>query len=180
MISKQNKDLIWILIYTKPQHEKRASENLRKQGFNTFLPLISPANKNGNSAQPVPVFPRYLFVQINLALGNWSTIQSSYGVNKIVMFSEKLTSIPEQIIESIQNKLDKTGVFKEMVSFVDYEKGDAVSIKNGRFEGIDAVFLSKKSKDRVSLLLKLLNTSVLADLDESSIGKKEVTKRFKF
>ena len=180
LISEQNKDLIWILIYTKPKHEKRANESLRKQGFKTFLPLISPTNKIGNSTEPVPVFPQYLFAQINSELGNWTKIRSSYGVNKIVMFSRKFTPIPEEIIESIKNKLDETESYKENVSFVDHKKGDTVSITNGRFEGIDAIFLSKKSKDRVLLLLKLLNTSVEADLHKSSIGNKEVVIGFKF
>ena len=110
---------------------------------------------------------------------NWTSIKSSYGVSSIVMFSEKFTSIPNNIIELIQDKLDKSGIYKENVSIVDYQKGDPVSIKEGRFAGIDAIFLSKKSKDRVRLLLKLLNSSVITEISTSDIGNKEVVKNFK-
>ena len=64
----------------------------------------------------VPVFPRYFFAQINLELDNWTSIKSSYGVSHIVMFSEKLTSIPYNTIKLIQDKLDKSGIYKEDVS----------------------------------------------------------------
>ena len=96
-----------------------------------------------------------------------------------VMFSEKLTPIPNNIIELIQSKLDEEGVYKEDISIVDYQKGDSVFIKEGRFAGIDAIFLSKKSKDRVRLLLKLLNTSVVTEIATSNIEVKEVIKSFK-
>jgi transcriptional antiterminator RfaH len=177
---KDKNKIIWVLIYTKAKQEIKANENLRKQGFKTFLPLIAPTNKNSEFKSLVPVFPRYFFAQINFELDNWTSIKSSYGVSRIVMFSEKFTSIPNNIIKLIQDKLDESGIYKEDVSVVDYQKGDPVSIKEGRFAGIDAIFLSKKSKDRVRLLLKLLNTSVVAEITKSNIGHKEVVKNFKF
>ena len=164
---------------TLTKQEKKANENLQKQGFKTFLPLIAATNKNSKPKSLVPVFPRYLFAQINFELDNWTSIKSSYGVSQIVMFSEKFTSIPNNIIKLIQDKLDDSAIYKEDVSIVDYQKGDPVSIKEGGFAGIDAIFLSKKSKDRVRLLLKLLNTSVIAEITSSDIGNKEVVKNFK-
>ena len=46
LVKKDKKEIIWVLIYTKVKQEIKASENLRKQGFKTFLPLIAPSNKN--------------------------------------------------------------------------------------------------------------------------------------
>ena len=178
--NKYKRNLIWILVYTKVKEEQKAKDNLKKQGFKTFLPLISPTNKSRKLRSPVPVFPRYLFVQIDLALSNWTSINSSYGVSSIVMFSEKFTSISNDIIEAMQKKLDESGTYKENISVIEYQKGDKVSIKKGRFAGVDAIFLSKKSKDRVMLLLSLLNTKVSTELNESNIGRKEVIKSFKF
>jgi len=179
-VKKEKEEIIWVLIYTKAKQEIKANENLQKQGFKTFLPLIAPTNKNSEFKSLVPVFPRYFFAQINFELDNWTSIKSSYGVSRIVMFGGQFTSIPNNIIKIIQDKLDKLDIYKEDVSIVDYQKGDPVSIKEGRFAGIDAIFLSKKSKDRVRLLLKLLNTSVVAEITTSDIGHKEVVKNFKF
>tara|TARA_B110000444_G_scaffold19703_1_gene16440 strand:+ start:1534 stop:2082 length:549 start_codon:yes stop_codon:yes gene_type:complete len=178
-VKKEKKRIIWVLIYTKARQEKKANENLQRQGFKTFLPLIASTNKNCESKSLVPVFPRYIFAQINLEFDNWTSINSTYGVSHIVMFSDKFSSIPTNIIQSIQNKLDQTGTFKEHVSIVDYQKGDLLSIKEGQFAGVDAIFLSKRSKDRVRLLLKLLNTSVIAEITASDLGNKEVIENFK-
>ena len=98
-----DKDNIWILVYTKPNQETRANDNLRNQGFKTFLPLISSSNR-GNAKILKPVFPRYIFVRLDLNLGNWNSIKSSYGVSGIVMFGEEFTPIPYQIIKSIKKK----------------------------------------------------------------------------
>ena len=177
---KRKKEIIWVLIYTKAKEEIKANENLQRQGFKTFLPLIAHNKKNSELETLVPIFPRYLFAQINLKTDNWASIKSSYGVSRIVMFSEKFTSIPNNIIKLIQGKLDEEGVCREDISTVDYQKGDPVFIKEGRFAGIDAIFLSKKSKDRVRLLLKLLNTSVVTDITSSNIEAKVVVNSFKF
>jgi len=173
-------DPIWILVYTKPKEENRANENLQRQGFKTFLPLIASNNKTQEFKDLVPVFPRYIFVQINQDLDNWTPIKSSHGVSNIVMFSEKFTPIQNNIIELIKDKLDESDIFREEISIVDHQKGDLVSIIEGQFAGIDAIFLSKKSKDRVRLLLKFLNTSVVAEIMESDVGHKEIIKEFKF
>ncbi len=180
VLQKDKNKIIWVLIYTKANQEIKASENLQKQGFKTFLPLIAASNKNSGSKSLVPVFPRYFFAQIDFELENWTSINSSFGVSNIVMFGEKFTSIPSNIIKLIQDRLDESGIYQKDVSLVDYQEGDSVTIKEGSFAGIDAIFLSNKSKDRVRLLLKLLNTTIISELDKSAIGHKEVVKNFKF
>jgi len=178
-VKKEKKEIIWVLIYTKAKEEKKANENLQKQGFKTFLPLIAPTNKNSEFKSLVPVFPRYLFAQINFEMDNWISIKSSYGVSHIVMFSEKFTTVPDNVIQLIQDKLDEDGIYKEEISSMEFKKGDELKIKEGHFAGINAIFLSNKSKDRVMLLLKLLNTTVSVEVTRSNIGRKEVIKNFK-
>jgi len=178
-VKKEKQETIWVLVYTKAKEEKKANDNLNNQGFKTFLPLIAPSNKSVEFKFLVPVFPRYLFVQINLKTDNWTSIKSSYGVSHIVMFSEKFSPISNNIIKLIQNKLDESDIYKEDFSIVDYQKGDPVSIKEGTFAGIEAIFLSKKPKDRVRLLLKLINTSIVAEIPTTNIKNKEVVKNFK-
>ena len=94
--------------------------------------------------------------------------------------SDKFTPISPEIILAMRKKLDAHDVYQEDVSIIDFEKGDFVSIKRGRFAGIDAIFLSKKSNHRVTLLLKLLNTTVSTDLPESNLGNKEIINSIKF
>ena len=177
--TKKEKETVWVLIYTKAKQEIKANKNLQKQGFKTFLPLITASNKTSEFKSLVPVFPRYFFAQLNLKLDNWTSINSSYGVSNIVMFGEKFTPIPNGIIEFIQDKLDEKGIYKEEISSKEFKRGDSLTIKEGRFAGINAIFLANKSKDRVLLLLKLLNTTINAEITKSDIGTKEIIKSFK-
>ena len=69
----------WYLIHTKIRQERVALENLERQGFECFLPLIR-VEKLRRSALVVveePLFPRYLFIR--LASGtdapSWSPIR---------------------------------------------------------------------------------------------------------
>jgi len=176
---KDKKEIIWVLIYTKANQEIKANENLQKQGFKTFLPLINRTNKNNKIESRVPLFPRYIFVRINFRLDNWTSIKSSYGVSHMVMFGENFTPISPKIIKLIKDRLKGEGVFKEEILKRDYKKGDFLTIKEGIFAGIDAKILANKSQERVRLLLKLLNTSVISEVTKSDIGRKEVVKKFK-
>ena len=133
-----DKDNIWILVYTKPNQETRANENLRNQGFKTFLPLICSSNR-GNAKILKPVFPRYIFVRLDLNSGNWNSIKSSYGVSGIVMFGEEFTPIPYQIIKSLKKKLDAKYIYEEKILDTDYQEGDQLIIKEGKFAELQSL-----------------------------------------
>ncbi len=176
----QEGESFWVLVYTKAGEEKKAEINLKLQGFETFLPLILPDNNAKSDSELTPIFPRYLFVKIKSNENNWSVINSTYGVKKLVLFTDKLVPIPKEIIQEIKAKLNHRKVYKKNITFVEHKEGDDVSIVKGRFAGLEAVFLSKKSQDRVRLLLKFLNSTVIAELNKSHISDKEVTSDFKF
>ena len=176
---QDKKGTIWVLIYTKAKQEIKAKENLQNQGFKTFLPLINATNRDSEFRSPVPLFPRYIFTQINLSLDNWASIRSSYGVSRIITFGESFTPVSPKVIELIQDKLNEDGIYNQYISRANYRKGDSLTIKEGLFAGVNAIFLSDKPKDRVRILLKLLNTTVVSEISKSEIGHKEVVKTFK-
>ena len=179
-IQTEEKRTIWILVYTKAKQEFKANKNLKNQGFKTFLPLISATNKDIGKRPLEVIFPGYIFVQIRLLLDNWTAIKSTYGVSHIVTYGEGLSSVPNDLINLLQNKLNEEDVYERNILHSDFEEGDALKIKDGRLAGIYAIFLSNKSKDRVRLLLKFFKTTVISELDKSDIGRKEVIKTFKF
>ena len=56
----------WYLIQAKPKSEQLAKENLERQGFETYLPLIlGRTKKRGKTIKSIqPMFPRYLFIYL--------------------------------------------------------------------------------------------------------------------
>ena len=81
----------WFLVYTKAKEEQRAKKNLENQGFSIFLPMIAFAINNRSVSTIVkPMFPRYLFIKLNLEKDNWTLIKSTRGVSHMVFLVKNL------------------------------------------------------------------------------------------
>ena len=79
----------WYLIHTKIRQERVALENLERQGFECFLPLIRAEKLRRGQLLVVQeaLFPRYLFIRLGTGLESqsWSPIRSTVGVSRLVM-----------------------------------------------------------------------------------------------
>ena len=165
---KNNKK--WILAYTKAREEKLAQINIENQGFKTFLPLI--ANRNTQTSDEVSlnvIFPRYLFININIKTDNWGSINSTKGVSHLVLFGNDHAWVSEEIINLMKSKLNKKGVFYPKLVKQVPKRGEKVTINKGKFSGIDAIFLSKNSKERVRLLLNFLKNPITVNISKADI-----------
>ena len=170
----------WILIYTKPHQEKRAKENLENQGNEVFLPMIASEKAEApNSLSIKPMFPRYLFCKLRKEEQNWIYIQSTRGVNNIVMFGKNLAKVPDSLIEYLKSKVDNNNTLKIQTIKKEFEKGEKILIKKGAFQGKHAIFLSMGSKERVRVLLSLMSRIMITDISEQDIEQKEIAETFK-
>jgi len=179
-ISKETKNAEWFLIYTKAKEEKRAKKNLENQGFATYLPMIAYEKMDqSKSISLETMFPRYLFIKINLERDNWTHIKSTRGVSHLIVFGQKLATIPHQVMKFLRTKTDENDIFRQEITRREFQKGEKVIIKNGILKGQEAIFSSKKSKERVTVLLRLMNHLTIAEISVSSIGQKEIIETFK-
>jgi len=168
----------WILVYTKPNQESKAKENLKNQYFETFLPFLAIKNKF-NDFITKPLFPRYIFVRLNFSNSKWHTISSTKGISHVITFADKPAVIEDNIINSIRLKLDKNNIYYLVNKKIKYQKGDSVTIGKGKLQGIEAIFLSNTPKNRVKVLLKFLNTNIVANLPKSALKSKDLNQTIK-
>ena len=170
----------WFLIYTKPHQEERAKENLENQGNEVFLPMIaSEETKQTQSFSLMPMFPRYLFTKFTVKNNNWTYIKSTRGVSHIVVFGKNLTKVPNPVIDYLKSKVDDNDVLKLQTTRKTFQKGDELVIKQGVFQGKDATFLSMSGKERVRVLLSLMNKIAIADISEQNLERKAIVETFK-
>ena len=180
MVSTATENSKWILVYTKAKEEQRAKKNLENQGFEIFLPMIAFAKSNQSKSITLKaMFPRYLFVKINTELDKWARIQSTRGVSHLVVFGQRLAEIPNQMIVYFKSKADENDVFNQKTIMRQFHKGEKLVVKTGTFKGMEATFLSKKSKERVRVLLKFVNHLITAEIPASNVGQKEIIQTFK-
>ncbi|MDH5573441.1 MAG: hypothetical protein OEY89_16885 [Gammaproteobacteria bacterium] len=71
----------WYLIYTKPRMEKYAEENLNRQRYETYLPVVKKQRIRNNSYIKItePFFPGYIFINLSIVIDNWAQIRSTMG-----------------------------------------------------------------------------------------------------
>ncbi len=170
--NKNNKKRSWYLIVTKPQSEFKAQENLLRQGYVTYLPLVQTTRRrNGKKIQRTEAFfPRYLFISLDKEMDNWSPIRSTIGVAGMVRFGGIPVVVPENIIVHLKN--NETEFSLQLTEKKELKLGDQVEIIDGPFEGYKAVYQKMKSTERVSVLLDIVgkNTQVTLSVHELEIA----------
>ena len=151
----------WYLIQTKPQQEAIATLNLSDQGYTVFHPKVIIKGKN------IPLFPRYLFIQLDDKNQNWAPIRSTKGVSNFVRFGLNFAKVPHQIIDLIKTQQRQT--IDKIIDLSSHHQGDTVEIQIGTFKGQQAIFQNYNTKDRVIVLLNLIGQQQKITLDEREV-----------
>ena len=150
----------WHLVHTKPRQERTAWENLERQGYSVYLPLlrVSRPQRRRLTSSVVPMFPRYLFVYLSPEQDNFAPIRSTFGVSHLVRFGDLYALLPDAFVASLQNQGNEQGVME--MREPDPIPGDPVVILDGAMAGYEAVFSKYIGKQRVALLLKIAGRQV--------------------
>ena len=160
----------WYLIHTKIRQERVALENLERQGFACFLPLIRAEKLRRGALQVVqePLFPRYLFIRLGTELESqsWAPIRSTVGVSRLVTFGQKPAKIEDELIAQLQVKTDSTEV-----QLRHFEPGEQVVVTDGPFVGVEAIYQMADAEGRVMVLLNILSKQVKMSVPPASIRK---------
>ena len=161
----------WYLIHSKPRQETLAQENLKRQGYETYLPITNVRRrKDGKTVNDVgPMFPRYFFIQLSEKTDDWGPIRSTFGVSKLVRFGHVLSRVPDKLISALKIRENEDGLC--VLPERDYIKGEKIRIASGPFEGYEAIFQSRNSKDRVSLLLATIHKKYNVVLNQIDTDK---------
>lgn len=171
-INNKNKTRSWYLIITKPQSEIKAQENLLRQGYETYLPLVQTLRRrNGkNIKRTEAFFPRYLLISLDKKTDNWSPIRSTVGVVGIVRFGGMPAVVPNTILDNLKKNENEFGL--QSIENKVLNQGDKVKIIDGPFEGYKAVYQKMKSTERVSVLLDIVgkNTKVILGVNELELA----------
>jgi transcriptional antiterminator RfaH len=155
----------WYLIHTKPAREVLAEVNLRRQGYQVYHPrLLRPTRIHGRWVDRVAsLFPRYLFLRLEVGHQDMGPVRSTLGVANIVRFGYDYAVVPDAIVENLRAHADsETGLHR--LHGRAFEPGSKVRIIAGVFEGLEGVFQRESGDERVMLLLGLLGRDTLVQL----------------
>jgi len=154
--------LPWYLAQLKPNGYERAVTNLHHQHVTTFMPLCKKSDARGKSAATAPLFPGYLFLSFDPKITTFTTINSTFGVGRIVTTGCNIENgLPRRLIEGMQARCDIHGHFMPLD---DLKLKENVRITAGPFKNFVAVVEQLKSAERVQVLFEIMGQAVHAEV----------------
>lgn len=150
----------WYVAQTQPNKETLSAQHLRNQGFDVYLPLYQKLRRHAGRAEVVAtaLFPRYLFVRIDLEQQRWRSVNGTRGVIGLVMFGEQLTPVPDPVIEEIRTREDEQGFIR--LNAPCFQRGQTLRITEGPMTDTRALFEEAVDGNRAILLISLLGRLV--------------------
>jgi len=159
----------WYVVHSQPNGEARATFNLERQGFPVYLPryLATRRHARRTARIPRPLFPRYLFVQLDPNCDRWRSVNGTYGVAYLVTHGSTPLAVPEGVVETIAAREDAEGVVElDQPTFV---SGQRVEIVHGPMATKIGLFDHVADQERIVLLLNLLGRQVRVTLPHVAV-----------
>ena len=165
----------WIAVYTKSRHEQIVINELSKKDIESFCPMFKERRQWSDRKKWVhfPLFRSYVFARIHLKENIF--VLQTIGVNKIVKFQNKISIIPDQVINDIKNIVD--GGYK--IQQVDYfVKGDEVSVVSGPLKGVNGIIQDLKGNSRLIMKVEAIRQAFSIEIspEQLKLKKKNVSK----
>jgi transcriptional antiterminator RfaH len=144
--------MTWYALQHKPAQGDRALAHLQNQDIACFYPKISVETiKNGKRTRKLePLFPGYLFVNLEQTDPMWAKLRSTRGVIRVVAFANKPAAIPDNVIQHVKSSLDTVSEQGGI------KPGQSVQLNDGPFEGINAIFQSYDGEERAIVLISFM------------------------
>lgn len=148
----------WCVAHTQPSKELVAQQHLLDQGYEVYVPRFKKICRHARKVEEklVPLFPRYIFVGMDLSSARWRSVNSTRGVSHLLMSNDlNPAKVPTRIIGDLRAQEIGDGIVP-VASLVNFVKGEKVRILEGAFADQIGIYDSMDDKSRVQLLLTFM------------------------
>ena len=160
----------WHCVWTQPLAEYRALQALVAQHWSCYLPLtLERGNKRPDRI--VPLFARYMFVQLDPDHDPWGSIQHTSGVGGLIRHApNKPTPVPHGVVEHLIARTSQRSVVDDPVCAPrqDIPLGASVEVVGGAFDGLAGV-VALSGPERCRVLLSLFAATVPISVPTASL-----------
>ena len=163
-----NPEPSWYVIQCKGGESFRAAENLGNQDFDVFHPVLNTKRKRNGKLTNVcePLFPHYLFIRLDQIASNWRPIRSTRGVLRLLTFGDTPVPVSDALIETLkQQPHEQEGIHSY------FTPGQKVTITEGPFKNLEAVFKSAKGEERAIVLINMLQRPQHIEMSVDQLDK---------
>jgi transcriptional antiterminator RfaH len=140
---------------------------LAERGYSVFAPQIETRRRT-----LALLFPSHIFV---LVVSHWMSANRAPGVVELIRFGEHPARCPTTEIEALKARLGPNGVIalppppppppKRII-----KPGARVRVIDGPFRGLNGIFQGQTSRDRILVLMSVLNAARPVKIHAASIA----------
>ena len=164
------RNLRWYLAQCKPNAAQIAVRNLENQSFGTFLPLQEITKRKGRifQRQIRPLFPGYLFVQIDPDQGPWRQVNSTRGVTRLVRLGAEPSVVPNEIVQTLIARCDTQSILRQ-TSETQLHAGNQAQVTQGAFSGFIATISEIEPNNRINILIEIMGQTTKVAIDAGAL-----------
>jgi transcriptional antiterminator RfaH len=129
---------------------------LLEQRLTAAVLLPQVRQRTRGQMRSAPLFPGYLFVELDLEHVEASAVNNTPGVIRLVAFGGVPKPVPGRVIAALQARLAELEAQGGLPQHP-FKEGDRVRLKEGPLAGLEAVFVGPmRPAERVRVLLEFL------------------------
>lgn len=162
--------MAWYVAQTRPRQEAVAELNLQRQDFTCYLPRFTRRKRVRGHWQSVtePLFPGYIFVNLDLTQGHIAPLFSTKGIKTLVRFGLQYQPFPDAGIDYLRQQEARQARIDE--TELPFREGDAVRILDGPLAGLQGVYQCTRGQDRVLVLIHILGAEKPVEVPVDSVS----------
>lgn len=145
----------WFAAKIHANGESLAVRNLERQGYRTFCPRITKhvTHARRTLRKQAPLFPGYLFINIDVTTARWKPVDSTPGISSLVKFGGRPAPLPEGLVESLMASVSPDGDIQPR--WPAPALGDEVRVVGGVFDDWIGKVVALPDAERITLLISV-------------------------
>jgi transcription elongation factor/antiterminator RfaH len=159
----------WYVVRTQPHREAQAARQLENQDYRVFLPRFFKSRRHARKFETVlaPLFPRYMFIILDLGRDRWRSVNGTYGVDRLLMRSGEPEPVPLGLVEQLAGAADANDAVRFSIGL---KQGQTIRVTAGPFADLIGKLERLDDSGRVRALLDIMGGKILVELPESLVA----------
>ena len=159
----------WYVVRTQPHREAQAARQLENQAYRVFLPRFLKSRRHARKFETVlaPLFPRYMFIVLDLGRDRWRSVNGTYGVDRLLMRSGEPEPVPNGLVEQLTEAAAADGVVRSGPAL---REGQTIRVTAGPFAELVGKLETLDDQGRVRVLLEIMGGTVPVVLPETIVA----------
>jgi transcription antitermination factor NusG len=152
---------MWIVVHVRPRCEKKMTRYCEQEGIDSYLPLKRTRHRYGKGRLRefyVPLFPGYIFCLLP------EVELSCFRRNRYVANLLKVNE-PDHLRKQLLSVARALMVSRDVEVMDHLDRGRAVRVAAGPFEGVEGVVSHRKGKTKVVINVDMIQQAVAVEVD---------------